>query len=114
MHALGIVRVKLGDLDGAERAYREGLSVDPEAAENQLGLATVAVVRGDAAAALAAYDALLVKRPRFGAAELGRAWALAKLGRVAEARRAVDHAEALGASADSVAKQRASLVGRAP
>lgn len=109
LHALGLVRLKLGDLGGAEQAYRAGLAIDPDAVENQLGLATVAVARGDANAALAAYDALLARRPRYASAELGRAYALARLGRLREAREAIGRAEALGAPRDAVAKQRAAL-----
>jgi cytochrome c-type biogenesis protein CcmH/NrfG len=108
-HALGLVRVHLRDLPGAEQAYRAGLAADAKSAECWLGLATVAALREDAAAALAAYDAILAIRPRFAPAELGRAWALAKLGRRDAARAALDHAEELGAPAASVAKQRAAL-----
>ena len=108
-HTLGLVRVHLKDLEGAEAAYRSGLAVDPKSAECWLGLATVAALREDAGAALKAYDAILALRPRFASAELGRAWALAKLGRRDEAKRALDHAEELGASAGSLAKQRAAL-----
>jgi Flp pilus assembly protein TadD len=108
-HALGVVRVALHDLDGAEAAYTDGLAVDPKSAENMLGLATVAVVRDDPAAALAAYDRLLARKPTFAPAELGRAWALAKLGRKDEALRALDHAEELGAPRANIDKQRAAL-----
>lgn len=108
-HTLGLVRVHLKDLDGAEDAYRAGAAADASGAENWLGLATVAVLRGDGAKALAAYDALLARRPRYAPAELGRAWALAKLGRNDDARRALDRAEELGASRAHVAKQRAEL-----
>jgi Flp pilus assembly protein TadD len=108
-HALGLVRLKLGDAKGAEEAYRAGLGIDPNALENALGLATCAVVREDGAAALQAYDTILAKRPKFVPAELGRAWALAKLGRTDEARKAIDRAESLGAPKDVVAKQRAAL-----
>jgi Flp pilus assembly protein TadD len=72
-HALGLVRVHLGDLEGAEQAYRQGLGSDSKSTENWLGLATVAVVRGDAAAALIAYDAIAAQRPAYAAAQLGRA-----------------------------------------
>jgi tetratricopeptide (TPR) repeat protein len=113
-HALGLVRLHLGDPEGAEQAYRAGTVVAPSAPESWLGLATVAVSRGDAAGALAAYDRLLALRPRFAAAELGRAWALAKLGRKDEATRALDHAEELGAPAQNVAKQRAARAGPGP
>jgi tetratricopeptide (TPR) repeat protein len=108
-HALGLVRLHARDVAGAEEAYKSGLRADPESAENLLGLASVAVARDDAAGALAAYDALLAKRPRYAAAELGRAWALAKLGRKADARRALDRAEGLGAAPSIIAKQRAAL-----
>jgi len=108
-HALGVVRIHLRDLDGAEKAYREGLRVDPSHDENLLGLATVAILRDDAAGALAAYDALCRKHPGYASGELGRAWALAKLGRKSEARAAIDRAESLGAPKANVDKQRAAL-----
>jgi tetratricopeptide (TPR) repeat protein len=111
-HALGLVRLHLGDLDAAEQAYRAGIAVQPGTPECWLGLASVAITRGDAAKALDAYDHVLSLRPRFAAAELGRAWALAKLGRREEAARAVDRAEALGAPAQNVARQRAALAGQ--
>lgn len=109
LHALGLVRLNLRDLRGAEEAYRQGLAADPRSTENLLGLATVAVVRGDGAAALSAYDAILARKPSFAPAELGRAWALAKLGRRDEAARALDRAEELGAPRENVARQRARL-----
>jgi tetratricopeptide (TPR) repeat protein len=108
-HTLGLVRLHLGDYDGAERAYREGVAVDARSATNWLGLATLAVARGDAEGALAAYQEVLTRAPRFGDAELGRAWALAKLGRIEPARQALDHAEKLGASREILARQRAQL-----
>lgn len=109
MHALGLVLVHTGDLDGAEKAYRAGLAADPNGTENLLGLATVAVVRGDGAAALAAYDEIARRVPSFASAQLGRAWALAKLGRKKEARAALDTALELGAPRENVDKQRALL-----
>jgi Flp pilus assembly protein TadD len=108
-HVLGLARLNLRDLEGAEAAYREGLTVDPRSTENLLGLATVAVVRQDAPAALAAYDAITRQRPSYAAAHLGRAWALAKLGRRAEAERALDRATELGAPRANVDKQRSAL-----
>ena len=108
-HALGLVRLHLGDLDGAEQAYRMGTALDPSAPECWLGLASVAVTRKDATGALAAYERLLMLRPRFAAAELGRAWALIQLGRRDEAAHALDHAQELGAGAAQVARQRALL-----
>jgi tetratricopeptide (TPR) repeat protein len=111
-HALGLVRLHLGDFDGAEQAYRAGAAVDATAPESWLGLASVAVAQGDGAKALAAYDHLAALRPRFAPAELGRAWALGRLGRTSEAARALDRAEELGAPAANVARQRAELAGR--
>jgi tetratricopeptide (TPR) repeat protein len=113
-HTLGLVRLHMGDLDAAAEAYRAGVDADPHAAESWLGLATVGVVRGDAQAALEAYDQVLARRPRFAPAELGRAWALAKLGRKSEASRALEHAAELGAPAANVARQRAALAGDDP
>jgi tetratricopeptide (TPR) repeat protein len=108
-HALGLVRLHMKDLDGASEAYEKGLVADPKSTENLLGLASVAVVKGDPAAALAAYDRILARKPSYASAELGRAWALAKLGRKDDASRALDHAEALGAARENVARQRADL-----
>jgi tetratricopeptide (TPR) repeat protein len=113
-HTLGLVRLKLGDFDGAAGAYREGAAADPARADCWLGLATVAVARGDAQGALDAYDRLLARRPKFAPAELGRAWALAKLGRTDEARSAIDHAEELGAPEANVARQRRALASGGP
>lgn len=108
-HALGVVRLHLRDIDGAEQAYREGLRADPKHDENLIGLATVAIMRDDAKSALAAYDALVGKHPSYAAGQLGRAWALAKLGRKDEARAAIDRAEQLGAPKANIDKQRAAL-----
>jgi tetratricopeptide (TPR) repeat protein len=112
LHALGLVRLHLGDFDGAYEAYREAIVADRSRVEGWLGLASVAVARGDAAAALQAYDAILVLHPRFAAGQLGRAWALARLGRTAEARQALDVAEQLGAPQTNVQRQRAALDAR--
>lgn len=109
LHALGLVRLNLRDYDGATEAYERGYAADPKSAENLLGLATVAVAKGDAAGALRAYDRLLAQRPTYGSAELGRAWALAKLGRKDEASKALDHAQELGAPPANIARQRANL-----
>ena len=108
-HALGLVRVHLKDLDGASEAYERGLAADPASTENLLGLATVAVVKGDPRRALAAYDRIVARKPAYAGAELGRAWALARLGRRDEAERALDRAEALGASRENVVRQRTDL-----
>ena len=67
------------------------------------------MVKDDPKAALAAYDRILQRKPTYAAAELGRAWALAKLGRRDDARRALDHAEELGGPRENIARQRADL-----
>jgi tetratricopeptide (TPR) repeat protein len=108
-HVLGLVRVGLGDYDGAERAYAEGTASNPRAASNWLGLASVAVARGDAERALKAYGEVLARVPKFADAELGRAWALARLGRKEEARQALDRAQELGAPRANLSSQRAAL-----
>jgi tetratricopeptide (TPR) repeat protein len=108
-HALGLVRLHLHDLPGAAEAYRASAAADPRGTEAWIGLATVAITQDDAAGALAAYDQVLARRPHFAPAELGRAWALARMGRRDEAAHALDHAEELGAPAANVARQRAAL-----
>jgi cytochrome c-type biogenesis protein CcmH/NrfG len=104
-HALGFLRALGHDLGQAEDAYRAGLRVNPASLECHLGLATIAVMREDAGAALAEYDFLAARRPTWAAAHLGRAWALGRLGRRQEARAAVVEAERLGGEPDVVARQ---------
>lgn len=108
-HALGVVCVGLGDLKSAERAYRSGLVADPRALENRIGLATLAIVRDEPAAALGQYDAILRERPRFGDAALGRSWALMRLGRLAEAETELARAEENGGDRGVVRRQRRML-----
>ncbi|MET0790739.1 MAG: tetratricopeptide repeat protein [Polyangiaceae bacterium] len=109
-HALGLVRARLGNLDGAALAYRSGLRADPGAVEDHVGLATIAVLRGDAAVALSEYDAIVSSRPKFADAHLGRSWALMKLGRLDDAQRALDRAQDLGASPRPLHAQQRALV----
>lgn len=113
-HALGLLRVHAHQLEAGEEAYRAGLRADPDALECHLGLATIAVVRQDGASALAAYDAIAAKRPRFAPAHLGRAWALARLGRKDEARAALLQAERLGGQPEAIAAQRRVLDSATP
>jgi tetratricopeptide (TPR) repeat protein len=108
-HTLGLVRLHLEDFDGAASAYRAGAASDPRCGECWLGLASVGLVRGDAKLALDAYDRVVALSPRFASAQLGRAWALAQLGRKVEAARALDAAQELGAPPGFVARQRAAL-----
>jgi Flp pilus assembly protein TadD len=114
-HALGLVRLQQGNATGAERAYRFGLLADPEALENRVGLATLAIARGDLAGALVQYDAIVARRPRFADAHLGRSYALIGLGRFTDAERALNEAAQLGADPNVVAAQRRELASsRAP
>jgi tetratricopeptide (TPR) repeat protein len=108
-HTLGLVRLNLHDFDGARDAYANGVRADPKAADCWLGLATVALARHDWPGVLAAYDAQLRLRPTWGDGEVGRAWALAQLGRRDEATAALERAEELGGDASAIAKQRARL-----
>jgi tetratricopeptide (TPR) repeat protein len=108
-HALGLVRLHLRDVDGAEQAYRAGIAADPRSLDNFLGLASVAWTRKDPRMALEAYDAILARAPRSVDASLGRALALARLGRKEEAARELDRAEELGAPRQFLDKQRAAL-----
>jgi tetratricopeptide (TPR) repeat protein len=108
-HALGLTCVALHDLDSAERAYRSGLRADPDALSNQIGLATVALVRKDPAAALHAYDAVLARRPKFADAFLGRSFALIALGRFDEAEVALAEGARLGADRSVVARQKRAI-----
>jgi cytochrome c-type biogenesis protein CcmH/NrfG len=108
-HALGLLRALARDLDAAEQAYRAGLRVNPAAMECHLGLATIAVMRLDPAAALTEYDILTANRPDWAPAQLGRAWALRRLGRSQDARAAIAEAERLGGDRAAVARQRAEL-----
>jgi Flp pilus assembly protein TadD len=102
-------------LAGAAIAYSSGLKADPRAIEDHVGLATIALLRGDASAALSEYDAIVSARPKFADAQLGRSWALMKLGRLDDAQRALDRARDLGASRRSLgAQQRALASLRAP
>ncbi|HKQ67840.1 MAG TPA: tetratricopeptide repeat protein [Polyangiaceae bacterium] len=108
-HALGLVRVHAGELDRASEAYRRGLKVDPAALDCHLGLATVAAIRGEATVALVEYDAIVTRRPSWAPGHIGRAWALARLGRKEEARTALAQAEHLGGPSTSIAAQRRAL-----
>jgi Flp pilus assembly protein TadD len=111
-HALGIVQLSLGNLAGAEQAYRSGLLADPDALENRVGLATLSVSRGDLRGALVQYDAIVARRPKLADAQLGRSFALMGLGRFAEARAALDEAARLGGDPRVVAAQRRELARR--
>jgi tetratricopeptide (TPR) repeat protein len=108
-HALGVVCLGLDAVNDAEHAYRSGLLADPHALENRIGLATVALVRDEPVEALREYDLILAERPHFGDAELGRSWALLRLGRLAEAEAALAAAEKNGGDRGVIARQRSAL-----
>jgi tetratricopeptide (TPR) repeat protein len=111
-HALGLVQLSQGNLTGAEQAYRAGLLADPAALENRIGLATLALRRGDLSAALGHYDAIIARRPKLADAQLGRSFALIGLGRFDDASLALDEAARLGASPRVIAAQRRELARR--
>lgn len=108
-HALGAVRAKLGDADGALEAYARVTAADPQRIEGHVGRASVALARRDHAMALREYEVLTSMRPRDSAFALARAYCLARLGRRAEAARALETARELGASAAHVGKVRSLL-----
>ena len=59
----------LGDLAGAEAAYRESLRVEPDNPDTHLQLGHLLRLRGAAASAEAAYRAALAIDPNFAAAQ---------------------------------------------
>jgi hypothetical protein len=82
---------------------------DPNALENHLGLATVALRMNQPEQALAEYDTLVAARPRFTAALLGKSWCLIVLERFDAAESVLEQAAAHGAAADSVTRQRLAI-----
>lgn len=105
-HALGLVRVGLGELDAARQAYTAGLDADPSAIENHLGLATVALRLDEPRSALEQYESLLRARPSSTDALLGKSWSLILLGELRDAEAVLMEAEARGADARTIARQR--------
>ncbi len=103
-HVLGAVRAKLGDAAGALDAYRRVELADPRRIEGRVGMATLALARRDHAAALVEYEWLSRRRPRDSTFALARAYCLARLGRVADARAALSSAQELGAPRANVTK----------
>lgn len=111
-HALGLVRMGLGQLDGARAAYEGGIAVDPQRLDNHLGLATVALALGTPRTALEQYELLLRARPNHHGALLGKSWSLIALGELGAAEAALARAEALGADAASISRQRRAIAER--
>ena len=105
-HALGLVRVGLGEFDAARQAYMAGLAADPSAIENHLGLATVALRLDEPRSALEQYESLLRARPTSTDALLGKSWSLILLGELGDAEAVLMEAEAQGADARTIARQR--------
>ncbi len=108
-HALGVVEMSLGELEAAKRAYATGISVDPQALENRLGLATVALRLQQPQSALEQYELLLEARPEFRDALLGKSWSLILMGELERARSTLSQAAALRANPDAIARQRAQI-----
>jgi tetratricopeptide (TPR) repeat protein len=84
-----------GRLDAASRAYATGRERWPESALPWLGLANIALTRGDAEGAIQAYDEALARDPDNVVARHNLAEALGRLGCVAAARQQARRALAL-------------------
>ena len=84
-----------GRLDAAGAAYAKGRELWPESALPVLGVANIALARGDARAAIQAYYEALLKDPGNVVARNNLAEALGELGCVAEARQEAHRALAL-------------------
>ncbi len=111
-HALGLVRLHLRDLAGAEQAYESGLVASPSALENRIGLATLALKRGAPEQALQQYDRVLRERPSYAEGYLGRAWAQIALSRFDDAEASLDEARRHGADGAAINRQEALLRAR--
>jgi tetratricopeptide (TPR) repeat protein len=107
-HALGLCYVHTGQNEKAVAVYERGAALE-QGTNNLLGIATVALSVNDHAAALSAYDRMLVRSPRHVPAVLGRAYCLARLGRTEDAKQTLAAAQALGAPPSNVTKIRALL-----
>lgn len=83
--ALGIVRRKAGDLEGAEQAYRRALRLKPKDASTWNNLAELLVARGRLPEAEQALARALREKPDHLAARVSHANVLVELGRLSEA-----------------------------
>ncbi|MFO1084016.1 MAG: DUF6165 family protein [Reyranellaceae bacterium] len=93
---------KAGNLPEAERLYRAILQADPTHAPANHNLASLAVGVGKIAEALPHFEAALRSAPQQEATWLSYVAALARCGRVADARRALAQARASGLTAASL------------
>lgn len=84
-NALALARYHAEDLEAAEAAFREGISLHPRHLGLKLGLAALLINEGQHRAALALYDEVLSSRPRFAPAHVGRGILLHELDRPEEA-----------------------------
>lgn len=84
-----------GRLDAASAAYVKGKALWPDSPLPRLGLANIALTRGDTAGAVQAYDEALLKDPGNVVARNNLAEALGQLGCVAAARQEARRALAL-------------------
>jgi tetratricopeptide (TPR) repeat protein len=106
LRSLAPVYTEQGRYEDAIAAYRDYIEITG-AQEAHLGLARVLLQAEQAAEALETLDALSPRSPR---SEIFRAYALARLGRHAEARAAVDQAFAAQPEAVERLRRRAALV----
>lgn len=61
---LGVARLRNGEAEAARRAFEEALRLDPRHVQAHANLAALLLARGDAAGAVAHYEAALKQRPR--------------------------------------------------
>jgi tetratricopeptide (TPR) repeat protein len=90
---LGVTRRAMGDIKGADQAYREALRLRPGFIEARINLGNVLLHRGNPAEAEASYREVLRLRPNYAEAQNNLGAALRSQNRLAEA--AVCYAEAV-------------------
>jgi Flp pilus assembly protein TadD len=78
-------KLETGDLQGSERLFADLARHEPTLPAAAYGLGRVAMARGEPESALRHFDEAIAAFPDFGAAHYGRALALRRLGRTAEA-----------------------------
>ena len=108
---LGIARLSLGQRPEGVDAFRRAVALEPDFATAYVNLAMALRNQGDLAAALAAATRALEVDPRHGLAQLQRGLTLVALGRIDEARAAV---EPLRAVAPELAAQLSGALSASP